>query len=101
MKTALVLTGALAAALAFPAAAQQQPSASAPAVPVRVQVPQSGLTCNFQDIDRNRDNSISVEEWNAFVASLQSRMGAKDGGSAAGGATGSAAPAGSAATKAK
>jgi hypothetical protein len=96
MKALLVLTGALAAALAIPAAAQQQSTQSAPAAPVRVQVPQGGLTFNFQDIDRNRDNSISVEEWNAFVASLQSRMGAKEG-SAAAGATGSSArpPAGS------
>jgi hypothetical protein len=100
MKVLLLLAGA---ALALPALAQQQqPTSAAPAAPVRVQIPQSGMTFNFQDIDRNRDNSISVEEWNAFVASLQSRMGAKDGGSAAGGATGSAAGAtGAAAPKAK
>ena len=84
MKARYVLFGAVAAALSIPALAQApavvQSQAAAqptqpPAAPVRVEVPQTGLTFNFQDIDRNRDNSISVEEWNAFVASLQSRMG--------------------------
>jgi hypothetical protein len=93
MKTALILAGAAAAALATPTIAQQtiaqqqQPASAAAAAPVRVQIPQSGMTFNFQDIDRNRDNSISVEEWNAFVASLQSRTGAKEGDSAAAGAS--------------
>jgi len=52
---------------------------------VRVQIPAGGLTFNFTDIDRNNDRSISVEEWNAFVASLQSRIGQQGAGSAAGG----------------
>ena len=97
MKARYVLFGAVAAALSLPVLAQapavvQSQAAAAqpvqpPAAPVRVEVPQSGLTFNFQDIDRNRDNSISVEEWNAFVASLQARMSQSSGGSAAAGGT--------------
>jgi len=103
MKARYVLFGAVAAALSAPALAQapavaQSQATAQPvqpaAAPVRVEVPQSGLTFNFQDIDRNRDNSISVEEWNAFVASLQARMSQRgtapassSGGSAAAGGT--------------
>ena len=91
MKAAAFLITALIAT--FPAAqhaaAQAQQPQRDPPTPVHVTVPPGGLTFNFTDIDRNRDNSISVEEWNAFVASLQSRVGGKDAGSAAAGATGS------------
>ena len=94
MKSTFVaaLIGALGLFPAGQAAAQAQQSgrdSPAPA-PVHVTVPPGGITFNFADIDRNRDNSISVEEWNAFVASLQSRAAAKEPGSAAAGATGSA-----------
>jgi hypothetical protein len=84
--------GALALFAAQQTVAQtQQPTRDSPA-PVHVTIPQGGLTFNFKDIDRNGDNNISVEEWNAFVASLQSKMGRKD-------TTGTAAAGGTAAEK--
>ena len=79
--------GVLALAAAHETSAQaQQPRTPSSATPVHVTVPPGGLTFNFTEIDRNGDGSISVEEWNAFVASLQSRIAAKDP-SATGGAT--------------
>jgi hypothetical protein len=94
MKSAAFLVTALIATLpaAQQAAAQAQQPQRDPPTPVHVTVPPGGIAFNFADIDRNRDNSISVEEWNAFVASLQSRAGAKESGSAAAGATGSPRP---------
>lgn len=58
--------------------AQAQPTAAPAATPQtqRIEVPSSGLTFTFGEIDRNGDNSISVEEWNAFVASLRARTAA-------------------------
>jgi hypothetical protein len=97
------VAGALALVAAHQAIAQTQQPSSSPtsAAPVHVTIPPGGLTFNFTDIDRNRDNNISVEEWNAFVASLQSKIGRKDttGSAAAGGTAGSAAAGGSAAGK--
>jgi hypothetical protein len=87
--TAAILAGALTLAAAHQAAAQQQQQPSGPAAPVHVTIPAGGLTFNFTDIDRNGDKSISVEEWNAFVASLQSKIGRKDAGTAAAGGTAS------------
>jgi hypothetical protein len=91
MKSAAFLVTALIGVLpaAQQAAAQAQQPQREPPTPVHVTIPPGGLTFNFTDIDRNRDNNISVEEWNAFVASLQSRVGGKEAGSAAAGATGS------------
>jgi hypothetical protein len=84
----LSAAGALALLAAQHAAAQTQQPTQSPAAPVHVTIPPGGLTFNFTDIDRNRDNNISVEEWNAYVASLQSKIGRKDStGSAAAGAT--------------
>jgi hypothetical protein len=79
--------GALALLAAQQAAAQTQQPSTTPAAPVHVTIPPGGLTFNFTDIDRNRDNNISIEEWNAYVASLQSKIGAKasSGPAAAGG----------------
>jgi hypothetical protein len=45
---------------------------------VRVEVPSGGLVLNFSDIDRNKDGNISVEEWNAFLASLPARAERRD-----------------------
>lgn len=91
MKPTVILAaaGALAVVAVHETAAQSQqpPRIESPAAPVRITVPPGGLAFNFGDIDRNGDGSISVEEWNAFVASLQSRTAAKDSGSATGGAT--------------
>jgi hypothetical protein len=91
MKSPLFLgaaaAGVLALAVTHESAAQAQPGSQPPAAPVHVTIPPGGLTFNFGDIDRNGDGSISVEEWNAFVASLQSRLGAKDSGNATAGDT--------------
>jgi len=89
---AFLAAAALLLAAVDPAAAQQTPRrdpsvSTPPPAPVRVQIPAGGLTFNFTDIDRNNDRSISVEEWNAFVASLQSRIGQKTPGAAAAGGT--------------
>jgi hypothetical protein len=91
------VAGALALAASHEAAAQAQPQTqsqtargASAAPPVHVTIPPGGLTFNFSDIDRNGDSSISVEEWNAFVASLPSRLAAKDSGGA--GAGGGSAP---------
>jgi hypothetical protein len=83
------VAGALGLVAAHQATAQsQQPSSSA--TPVHVTIPAGGLTFNFTDIDRNGDMSISVEEWNAYVASLQAKIGRKDSpGTAAAGGTAS------------
>ena len=92
MKATVFLGAAILAFAAQQSVAQTQPAprTPSPATPVHVTVPPGGLTFNFADIDRNGDNSISVEEWNAFVASLSSRVAQKAPGSAATGA--SAAP---------
>lgn len=89
------VAGALALAASHEVAAQAQPQTQSQTVrsasvapPVHVTIPPGGLTFNFSDIDRNGDSSISVEEWNAFVASLPARLAAKDtGGSPSGGPT--------------
>ena len=76
-------------AIALPAQAQQSPSSpSSPPQTQRIEVPSSGLTFTFGEIDRNRDNNISVEEWNAFVASLRSRTASSDAGARSGSAAG-------------
>ena len=88
--TVIVAAGVALAIVAVHEAAaqsQQQPRSESSAAPVRIILPPGGLAFKFGDIYRNGDNSISVEEWNAFVASLQSRTAAKEPGSAAGGAT--------------
>ena len=92
---AFVAASALALLAVQHAVAQTQQSSSRDsAAPVHVTIPPGGLTFNFTDIDRNGDKSISVEEWNAFVASLQSKVGRKDAsGTAAAGATGTDRPA--------
>jgi hypothetical protein len=72
------VAGALALAAADQAGAQrEQTRRDAPAA-VRVELPPGGLVLNFSDIDRNKDGSISVEEWNAFLASLPARAERKD-----------------------
>ena len=86
------VAGMLSLAAADRAAAQREEPRRDPPTPVRVEIPAGGLTFNFSDIDRNNDRNISVEEWNAFVASLQSRVGQKAGGAAAAGGTGPKAP---------
>ena len=88
----LAIAAALSSVIAVPVQAQQSPTARAAAQPQRVEVPSGGFTFSFAEIDRNGDNSISVEEWNAFVAGLQARTAQGDatprqGGSAAGGGT--------------
>jgi hypothetical protein len=87
MKTTSFLSAAAAGALLFAAAQDataqaQQPRSPSPATPVQLTLPPAGLTFNFSDIDRNGDKTISVEEWNAFVASLPSRTAAGAPGSA-------------------
>jgi hypothetical protein len=79
------VAGMLSVVAADWAAAQREEPRRDPPMPVRAEIPAGGLTFNFSDIDRNNDGNISVEEWNAFVASLQSRVGQKAGGAAAGG----------------
>jgi hypothetical protein len=82
------VAGALALVAAHQAAAQTQQPSSTPAAPVHVTIPPGGITFNFTDIDRNGDRNISVEEWNAYVASLQAKIGRKDStGTAAAGGT--------------
>ena len=88
MKANALITAAIAGALALVAADQaraqpQETRRDAPAA-VRVELPSGGLVLNFSDIDRNKDGSISVEEWNAFIASLPTRAarGDTDGASA-------------------
>jgi hypothetical protein len=92
MKTTFILSAAAAGALVFAAAHEaaaqaQQPRSPSPATPVELTLPPGGLTFNFGDIDRNGDNVISVEEWNAFVQSLSARAAGKAPGSAAAGGT--------------
>jgi len=100
MKANTFVTAAVAGMLSLVAAdwAAAQPAEPRrdPATPVRVEIPAGGLTFNFSDIDRNNDGNISVEEWNAFVASLQSKEGQKAAGGAAAGGTGPKAPSSSA-----
>jgi hypothetical protein len=91
MKANAFVTAAVAGALALAAADQagaqrEETRRDAPAA-VRVVVPSGGLTLNFADIDRNKDASISVEEWNAFLASLPARAAQADSGRAAAGAS--------------
>ena len=86
------IAGALALLAAQHAVAQTQQSSRDSAAPVHITIPPGGLTFNFTDIDRNGDKQISVEEWNAFVASLQSKIGRKE-------STGTAAAGGTAADK--
>jgi hypothetical protein len=85
-----VIAGAFCLVSADRAAGQREEPRRDPPTPVRVEIPAGGLTFNFSDIDRNNDRNISVEEWNAFVASLQSQIGQKAAGAAAAGGTGSA-----------
>jgi hypothetical protein len=82
------VAGVLSIAAADRAAAQREEPRRDPPPPVRIEIPAGGLTFNFSDIDRNNDRNISVEEWNAFVASRQSRAGGRAGGAAAAGGTG-------------
>jgi hypothetical protein len=85
------VAGALALAAADQAAAQrEEPRRDAPAA-VRVVVPSGGLYLNFADIDRNRDGSISVEEWNGFLTSLPARAQRSDADGASAGASSRAA----------
>ena len=76
------VAGALALATADQAAAQRDPTRRDAPAAMRVEVPPGGLVLNFSDIDRNKDGSISVEEWNAFLASLPARAERRDGASA-------------------
>jgi EF hand len=92
MKANAVVTAAAAAALALSAvdqaSAQRDDTRRAAPAPVRVELSSGGLVLNFSDIDRNKDGTISVEEWNAFIATLPSRAARSDsGGNAAGGAS--------------
>ena len=83
------IAGALALAAADQAGAQQRDDTRrATPTPVRVELSSGGMVFNFSDIDSNKDGSISVEEWNAFVASLPSRAARTDSsGNAAAGAS--------------
>lgn len=82
------IAGAFAVVTGSHAQTARQDPASPAAAPVRVTVPAGSVTFDFNEIDRNGDRSISVEEWNAFVASLSARMSSgKEAGSATGGAT--------------
>jgi hypothetical protein len=92
MKANAFVTAAVAGALALAAADQagaqrEETRRDAPAAAVRVEVPSGGLTLNFADIDRNKDGSISVEEWNAFLASLPARAQRSDADRASAGAS--------------
>jgi hypothetical protein len=59
--------------------------------PQRTTLPQGGLTLDFNEIDRNSDRMISVEEWNAFIEKLRPRSaqgsGSGDAASPAAGST--------------
>ena len=60
--------------------------------PQRTTLPPGGLTLDFNEIDRNGDRNISVEEWNAFIEKLRSATAQGSGsGSAASPAAGSTA----------
>ena len=95
MKANAFVTAAVAGALALAAADQagaqrEETRRDAPAA-VRVEVPSGGLVLNFGDIDRNKDGSISVEEWNAFLAALPARAERRDADRASAGASSPAA----------
>lgn len=74
------------------AQAQSPRSSTTASAPVQVTVPPSGLTFQFSDIDRNGDGSISIVEWNAFVASVQARVAAERAADASSGGTTAAPP---------
>lgn len=69
MKASLVAF-AVALAAAQPVAAQ---STTDRATPQRTTLPPGGLTLDFNEIDRNGDKIISVEEWNAFIDALRAK----------------------------
>ena len=83
MKANVLVIAALAVFAATPAIAQQRSDQ----VPQRTNLPEGGLTLDFNEIDVNQDRVISVEEWNAFIAKLRERTAQRSnsGGAAAGG----------------
>jgi hypothetical protein len=70
MRANAFVTAALTAGFAL-APAGQAGAQREVADPARVEVPSSGLVLDFHQIDLNKDGSISVQEWNAFVASVR------------------------------
>ena len=90
MKARTLLVIALTAAA--PALAQYSERKIGDDAPQRTTLPPGGLTLDFNEIDRNGDRNISVEEWNAFIEKLRSRTAQESGsGSAASPAAGSTA----------
>jgi hypothetical protein len=83
MKANALVIAALAISAATPAIAQRSDQ-----TPQRTNLPTGGLTLDFNEIDRNQDRVISVEEWNAFIAKLRERTAERGTG---GGGTGNAA----------
>ena len=88
MKATILATAALTAMCALPAAAQQ-PQPSGQQVAQALNLPSGGIVLDFKEIDKNNDRSISVEEWNEFIAALRARTERSSSGGAATGATGS------------
>ena len=88
MKARTLLVLALTAAA--PALAQYSERKIGGDTPQRTTLPPGGLTLDFNEIDRNGDRIISVEEWNDFIEKLRSRT-AQGSGSPASPAAGSTA----------
>ena len=70
----------LALTVAAPALAQYSEKKIGGDTPQRTTLPPGGLTLDFNEIDRNGDRIISVEEWNAFIETLRSRSAQGSGG---------------------
>ena len=82
----------LALTVAAPAFAQYSEKKIGGDQPQRTTLPPGGLTLDFNEIDRNSDRIISVEEWNAFIEKLRARTAQESGrGGAASPAAGSTA----------
>lgn len=65
MKANVLFTAALIGVFSLAAVAQGDTD--------RITLPSGGIILDFKMIDRNNDRSISVEEWNDFIASLRER----------------------------
>jgi hypothetical protein len=89
MKATILATAALTAMCALPAAAQQPQPSGQQVAAQSLNLPAGGIVLDFKEIDKNNDRSISVEEWNEFIAALRARTERSSSGGAATGATGS------------
>ena len=80
---------AFAIALGLPMAAMAQSTQSASSSPatVNLNAKTGNLVISFNEIDKNSDGMISVQEWNDYVRTVAAR----DGSASAGGATGKSA----------